>query len=1497
MSLHQRRANDSGLTAIMIEGGLISPAQLALIAATPPDLKTAADYNCPKGTNLRDEITRYFRIAQAHWQAYSRIESPNAVQVAQFARAVLEGAFGFDHLTGPHRHTLDDHTYRIALDGKGGRVPVVVAAPLAGADDFNKSLLELGDEGEGTIARRSPVVLLQDWLNANDQALWGLCFAGDRVRLMRDNASLTRQSYIEADLGAIFKDEIFSDFTALWLLIHATRFGGEGAAPTDCKLEQWREAGQQAGTTARQRLGANVEEALLALGQGFLDANPDIRARLDDGSLQIKVLFEQILRIVYRLIFLAVAEDRDLLHPRNTATYLRDLYCDAYGFDCLRERAGRRSAHDHHADAWEGVLVTFKALEYGEKQLGLPALGGLFSSALTPDLNIARLPNKALLTAIFRLSFLIDKEQRVRINWRDMATEELGSVYEGLLELVPIREDHGRKFSFASGNEQKGNARKLSSSYYTPDSLVQALLDSALDPVLDRAESEGGAEGILKLSVIDPACGSGHFLLGAARRMATRVAQVRNPDAPDYNAAMRDVVRNAIYGVDRNPMAVELTKVALWIETVEPGKPLGFLDVNIRCGDSLLGVFDLSILENGIPDAAYKALIGDDKDACNVLMKVNRNQRDEKWADLSGHFAPASAAKAARRLHDMAEDNSAQLKAKRDAFEALRGDEDWWSRKLACNLYIAAFLRPKRFRETSGYQSKSPDLVPTTHDVKTALSGAQGNPQLTDSAVELAGEAAAFHWPLEFPDIFATGGFDVVLGNPPWERVKLQEEEFFALRDPEIATAKNAAARKKLIAQLPDTNPQLANEFQKALRTAATESHFMRESGRFPLGGVGDVNTYAVFTDLAWRALHPRGRAGLIIPNGLVVGFTYREFLRQLLAGKSLVSFFGFENEDKLFQDVHNETKFGLLTIGGADMKIEQPWFTAHIRQPTEITDLQKRYALTVDEIRAINPNTLNLPAFRWSNDAKVTASIHTAAPILIAKQGSQIVQNDWRVSFKTMFHMAGDSGHFIDHQDVASRIIGRQGALALLDDGRQVYPLYEGKMFWHFDHRYGTYESQTEKQENKGVLPRVLDEEHRLADYRIEPRYWVDARLTNEALAEDAGASWLFSWRDVGPSERTFIGTILPKTAMGHASPYLTMETPAEDALAFSTVLSSLVVDYAARQKSSRMTFFIIEQLPVLKRSTLGEVPLWLGEKISVWLNKRAIELFYTNWELQGFAKSLGMATPPFRWEPARRRALQAEIDAAILHLYGLDRQQADWILDSFTVLRKYEERDHGEYRTKRLVLKAYDAMADAKASGISYQTTLSPVPADPGLCHSAQEITATLVFDPTAEPIDAWKWPAGSGAADTTLPQLAAIIKALPVAMPASTVRLAAIFALQPKYLTRQLKGADRSTWLRLVGLDAQDSGSTNVVAFRPRIDMAWKNAVAQLIGMGALIDNVVDGTWALGTGLEKMPPSAWSDGRARFALQMIQQYGLDKIDLDLAAEDIAWVATDAA
>jgi hypothetical protein len=1318
MSRPTKRPADTGFAALTIEGGLIAPDQVQAIASAAPDQKTAADYGCPKGTGLRDEITRYFRIAQAHWQGYARLEQPTMQQTAEFARNLLEQAFGFE-LTGPHHHMREDRRFTIAWEAKGGRVPVVIAPPAPAdkgkvGDGFARALPEFGDGASGRIQRRSPTVLLQDWLNANPDFLWGLVFAGDRVRLMRDNASLTRPAWIEADLGAIFRDEMFADFAALWLLIHASRFGAEGAAASDCALERWREAGMRAGTSARERLRVNVEEALMALGQGILDANPAIRERLDTNQLTMSHLFEQMLRVVYRLIFLGVAEDRDLLHPPATPKAVRDLYSNNYGFAWLRDRSTRRNAHDHHHDVWEGVKVTFRALERGEKLLGLPALGGLFDRALTPDLDAAQIPNRALLAAAFKLGWLIEDGRRVRINWRDMATEELGSVYEGLLELVPVREDGGRTFTFAGGAEARGNARKVSGSYYTPDSLVQCLLDSALDPVLERAEAEGGADAILELNVIDPACGSGHFLLGAARRMATRVAQLRNPDAPDYNAAMRDVVRNCIHGVDRNPMAIELAKVALWIESVEPGKPLGFLDANIQCGDSLLGVFDLKALDEGIPDDAYKPLTGDDKDTAKYFAKRNKDEKKGQgtldFIGGGGTLPPAKLAATMDDLRHLPEDSVAQIAEKRRRFAAWEADPKRYATKVTCDLYIAAFLLPKKGGVPANANSVT---VPTTSHLRKRLGGGQIYGPLEAAAVEAAGYARAFHWPLAFPEVMiGKGGFDVVLGNPPWERVKLQEQEFFASRDPDIAGAPNAAARTKMIKALAKAEDgsaarQLNQEFETAKRVAEASTVFfsspkdedptkiglakVSKARRYPWTGRGDVNTYALFAEHFLNLANDKGSAGVIVPTGIATDATTAPFFGHLVSTRRLAGLVDFENSQPLFPGVHRSFKLALLTLGD---NVAEAGFAFFLIDPSQLEDARRRFSLSPAQIAAINPNTKTAPVFRARRDAELTAQIYARVPVLI-EEGKGAEGNPWGMSFIRMFDMSNDSGLFRTAAQLGADGWVREGPDWVQADGKRYVPLYEAKMIHQFDHRWA---DAGDGEALEGVSARK-------ATWEPSPRYWVSTTDQRDA-AEDArrGSGWLLASRMIArlTDERTFIASLIPDSGVGNsAAVWRQSAIQFEAAAQLIANINSIVTDWVVRQKvgGTNMNFFYVQQFPILPPTAYSETDL-------AFIVPRVLELTYTSHSMAPFARDLGYEGPPFAWDEDRRAQLRAELDAWYALAYGLTRDELRYVLDpkdvmgadypseTFRVLQKNEIAKYGEYRTQRLVLAAYDAL-----------------------------------------------------------------------------------------------------------------------------------------------------------------------------------------------------------
>jgi hypothetical protein len=638
----------------------MTPDIVARIAGFEASDQTEEGYDIPPGLKLRDEIARYFRIGEALWARFQAARAQNAAASERFVCDLLQQCLGFNSIKQRNPVRIGDREFPIRHAALGGLAPIVIAP--AAADGARRSGVDesLPQLGDGT-RRRSASLLLQEYLNTSTDALWGIASDGLTLRLLRDNVSLTRPAWIEANLAKIFSEGLFPDFSAVWLLIHQSRFGQAGASHSDCALERWREQGRTEGVAARDRLREGVEAALLELGQGFIEhaANSAVRQALSDGTLSVHGYYEELLRLIYRLIFLFAAEDRGLLHAPSASQATRKIYAEGYSMGRLRERSMRRVAWDRHGDAWEGLKSTFSALRGGEEKLGLPALGGLFAEGVLANFEKAKLENRRFLAAIWRLAWLRPEGQPLtRVNWRDMETEELGSVYESLLELTPRASADRRTFEFAEGDETRGNARKISGSYYTPDALVKLLLDSTLEPVLDAAEARNPNDPvaeILKLSIIDPASGSGHFLLSAARRAAARIARYRSPGAPsqeEFQHALREVVSHCIYGIDRNPMAVELCKVALWIEALEPGKPLSFLDSHIRCGDSLIGVFDYEALRRGIPDEAYKPLTGDDKETAKAYAKLNKQQREGRGATgfLADLKPPTALIDAARAL-------------------------------------------------------------------------------------------------------------------------------------------------------------------------------------------------------------------------------------------------------------------------------------------------------------------------------------------------------------------------------------------------------------------------------------------------------------------------------------------------------------------------------------------------------------------------------------------------------------------------------------------------------------------------------------------------------------------------------------------------------------------------------------------------------------------------------------------------------------------------------
>ncbi|MEQ8694088.1 MAG: N-6 DNA methylase [Gammaproteobacteria bacterium] len=1299
----------SAWPSLSLEGNLIAPAMIARIDQRDAPEQAPDDYAVRKGLTIREEISTAFRVGQSHFDTFAKLEAPSQDATRRFVSGFFKETFGI--------HDLAPAAAPLAMIASE-RVPVVVVPPSETLDRRSPTL---------SIDRsRSPAFALQDYLNDTEEALWGIVTNGTHLRLMRDNASLTRPAYIEADLAQIFSTEDIASFAALWLLIHRSRFGAAVTPATDCPLERWREAGSREGEAARDRLADQVQIALKVLGSGFLEANPDLAAKLKSGEVNLTTWFNELLRLVYRLIFLMVAEDRNLLHPTKAKAEARALYAEGYSLATLRKQCYRAATWDKHHDRYEGIKIVFRALAHGQEALALPALGGLFAEDRLPHLETAHLRNRAFMEALYRLSWLSDKTGMVPVNWRAMETEELGSVYESLLELQPQLGDDGKSLVFASeAAEQKGNQRKTTGSYYTPDSLVQALLDTALDPVLDKTEAEADdpSRALLKLSVIDPACGSGHFLLAAARRIATRLARIRaegTPSMDDFRHALRDVARCCIHGVDRNPMAVELTKVALWIETVDPGLPLGFFDAQIRCGDALLGVFDLKVLQDGIPDAAYKPLTGDDKDTARYYLQANRAATSGQGGFDFGTGQTSMPTMKPLALdfsgfRDLPEDTVEQIGAKAKRFKELRKGQTFVRAKAAADLYVSAFLLPKVGGAPAGASART---VPTTEELWMALNQGKMRQAMVE-APKAARTARAFHWPLDFPDVMQRGGFDVVLGNPPWEVVQLSEKEFFAVRAPEIAEL-TGAKRKRAIGELAVSDPMLLSEFESAKRHSEAMNEFARDSGRFDLTARGKVNTYGLFAELSAALSHRGGAAGIIVPTGIATDASTAPFFAHLIDEKRLASIIDFENSAPIFQAVHRSFKFCLMTIGW-----NEPFarFAFFLTEPGQTSDPERNFTLSPEQIAAISPNTKTAPVFRSRWDAELTAKMFLKSSVFIL-EGTRDT-NPWLVDFHTrLWNMGEDAEYFSLLSDIergffsdSRKHSGFQKAtsangLPILEFNQlneNQAPLFEAKTFHQFDHRWVTYPHGGEES--------ALSSFDQKADpsFEPEPRYWVsfdemDRRLQSQAWK----SSWVFALREITNStnERTVIASILPRTAVSHTATLVFPRVSPELVPCLLAQLNSTALDFCARQLigGTHLTLSLIRQLPVFATD------FYTPSRIA-FISPRVIELTYTSHSLAPFARDLGHDGPPFAWDEDRRALLRAELDAFYARAYGLTRDELRYILDpadvkgpdypseTFRVLKEKEIRQHSEYRTRRLVLEAWDRMeasCEFKAMGM---------------------------------------------------------------------------------------------------------------------------------------------------------------------------------------------------
>lgn len=556
-------------------------------------------------------------------------------------------------------------------------------------------------------------------------------------------------------------------------------------------------------------------------------------------------------------------------------------------------------------------------------------------------------------------------------------------------------------------------------------------------------------------------------------------------------------------------------------------------------------------------------------------------------------------------------------------------------------------------------------------------------------------------------------GFAVVLGNPPWERVKLQEQEFFAQRDPDVAGAPNAAARKRAIAALEDTNPDLLAEFQEATRRAEGESHLLRSSGRYPLCGRGDINTYSVFAESMRDALSAKGRMGVLAPTGIATDDTTKFFFADLVQSRTLRSLYDFENQG-MFEDVHSSYKFCVLVVAGAtaidvEAKIDFSFFAHSV---AEAMAPGRRFSMSPDDIALLNPNTRTCPVFRSEQDAEITKAIYRRAPVLVrAARSGDATANPWGLAFMSMFHMANDSGLFRTRDVLESEGWELSGS-HFRRDGNTYLPLYEAKMTSLYDHRHGNVVGSDDLASLSGI-PAVAttDEQHGDPAFCAMPRYWVSE---SEVRAAVEGNEWphryFIVFRDLARSTdaRTAIHSVIPWAAVNHKTPILLpLGVEARRHAALIANLNSFVYDYTLRQKigGASVSFFIVKQTPALPPEAYDQPCPWAGTASTApalldWIVPRVLELVYTSHDLESFAEALSWSGPPFVWDAERRFQIRCELDAAMFHAYGVDRSSVEHILDSFPVCRRYDlEKYGGAYRTKALILSIYDEMAEAKA------------------------------------------------------------------------------------------------------------------------------------------------------------------------------------------------------
>ena len=1188
---------------------------------------------------------------------------------------------------------------------------------------------------------------------------WGILTNGAHWRLYYAGARSVSEQFFEIDLAAILdvpghNEGLFAlpaDARRHWLKVFALVFRREAFIPGAADGQTFHQRAIAMGRYYQERVAASLSE--LVFGQVFPDLARALAAAEPDAPLS--EVRDATFILLYRLLFMLYAEDRDLLPVRDSR------YDDYALREKVRGDIGRRKDQgdvfsDTAAGYWSAFDDLCRAIDRGDASIGLPPYnGGLFDRERTPLLTRVRLGDAVMADVIDALSFEQTSDGRRYINYRDLGVQQLGSIYERLLEREVVREGDGvivRPNVFA---------RKDSGSFYTPDDLVGLIVEETLEPLarrrtdafnaeasrlasgdlpedrqMGRLKTLDPAERLLELKVCDPAMGSGHFLVNLVDQLADRVIaamaeaeelvdgyvsplteridSIRNTimanaedrgwtfdpaQLDDRHIIRRMVLKRCVYGVDKNPMAVELAKVSLWLHTFTVGAPLSFLDHHLRCGDSLFGAWVRLAIDTAEREGAL-LLEGPLKRATRAAapMQIIEGLTDAEIAE-------------AHRSADIFTEIS-EMTAPLNAFLSLLHAFDW------LNLRDSDDRNAYRAWLTGGLgdpieiaQGNTPD--PTTADY------AEHFASLMPRAQALVDSERFLNWQVAFPGVWSDweknklhGGFDAVIGNPPWDRMKLQQVEWFAARRPDIAMAPRAADRKRMIAELEAAADPLAEDYVRASEHAVSALRMARKGGDYALLSGGDVNLYSLFVERAMTLVKPDGMVGLLVPSGIASDKTAARFFKGVATEGKLKALYDFENRrtrykaPPFFPDVDSRFKF--CAFLASPSPLAGPAQCAFFLQDiSERRDPERCFTLTAKDFARVNPNTGTAPIFRTRRDADLTTAIYERLPVLVDRSSGEEVKA-WPVKYATMFHMTNDSHLFHTREQLEER----EGAWPIggnrfdSPSGEWV-PLYVGRMIHQFDHRAASVKINQENLHNPALSGDIDLKEKADPSFLPTPQYWVPAK----EVSFPSGLKWTIAFRDIARATdaRTMIAAAVPLVGLGNKVPVLFTE-PAGDYRANAALLLSnlgaVVFDFAVRQKvhSTSLNWYIVEQLPVVPRERYKEVRF--GPKTAAEIVREAVlELTYTAHDMAPFARDMGHLNdagevlPPFPWDADRRLRLRAKLDALYFHLYGItDRDDIRYIYSTFPIVQREEEKAWGRYRSLDLCLAWFSALAAGK-------------------------------------------------------------------------------------------------------------------------------------------------------------------------------------------------------